>query len=174
MNLSGFSESGTSACWASWRRCSSPSPPRTCSSAVVAAHVARATSIATRRLDVPRFFYPLAAYAALTLDVRGILGRSERQLRRFEAADTVSRRADGVRAGARHESAVRRAGDHHRRRDQRALRHLPVRRAAVRQSRPAPAGRARPLHDVLGRADAGDVRGGGAHSVHEAIASGHR
>ena len=99
-------------------------------------------------------------------DFCGLLGRSERQLRRLETARPVSRRADGVRVRARHESAARRPGDHHRRRIERALRHLPVRRAAVRQPRPPTAGRARPLHDLLGRVDAGDVRRGRAHSVH--------
>ena len=102
----------------------------------------------------------------------GVLRRSERQFRRLETTRAVPRRADGLRVRARRESTVRRSGDHHGRRIERVVRHFPVRRTAVRQSRPTAAGRARPLHDLLGRADAGDMRGRGADSVHERSTSG--
>ena len=74
-------------------------------------------AIATRRIDVPRFFYPLAAYAAPTLVSAAFSDDPNASFVDSKQLDSVSHRADGLRPGARHQGAVRRAGDHHRRRD---------------------------------------------------------
>ena len=126
-------------------------------SRVVSAHVADAGNCdaAHRRAAL---LLPARRVRGPDAGLGGVLGRPERELHRFEAARALSRGADGLRHGAGHEGAVRGAGDHHRRGVERVVRHFPVRRAAVRQPWPAPARVARPLHDVLGRADAGHVR----------------
>ena len=94
-----------------------------------------------------------------------LLARSRGQLHRLQAARAADAGADHLRSGARRARQFRaehRADD---RRRQRLCRHRAVRGAQLRRPRPAAAGHAVALDDLLGHADAGHLRGDGAAAV---------
>ena len=118
------------------------------------------------RFEAPSFFWPLVAYGAATL-VSAALSPDPRtslidckQLVLFLLVPLVYRFVTG--GAAPHAAHGRR----HLRRDQRGVRHRPVRHPSLRQPRTAAAGHARPLDDLFGPADdrhrrrdrAGDLR----------------
>ena len=121
-----------------------------------------ATACGRRR---PRSSLPLLAYGGDHARLRGVLGRSAHQPRRFQAAVlfAVVPAVYDLARGRRAATVDRR--DRDRRRRVGGVRHHPVRHAALRQPAPAAAGRAHALHDLLGRADAGHLRRDGAPGV---------
>ena len=120
------------------------------------------------RVEVPKMFWPLAAYGVATLvasvfsvDPRvSLIDSKQLVLLVIVPLDlpAVPRPARAARGGRR---------DHHRR-AQRDVGHRPVPDPELRSPRAAAAGRARALHDLLGAADAGRLRGGVARDVREA------
>ena len=107
---------------------------------------------------MPRFFWPLVVYAALTLvsaafspDPRTSFIDSK-QLVLFLIVPMVYQFGRGARATTVLKVIITVGAD------QRGARDRSVRPAELQQARPAPAGRARPLHDVFGSAAAGHRR----------------
>ena len=98
----------------------------------------------------------------------GLLDRPARQPGGLQATGAAGHRPARLPAVPRTAGAAGGGRDHHHRRGQRDLRHRPIPDPELRSSRAAAARNARALHDLLGAADAGRVRGGVAGDVREA------
>ena len=155
----GSSRPGSWRCSASPARCSSRSPPRrSCwrspSSAGSALIVDRAASASRCRASSGRCSSTPAltlVSAAFSPQPRASLVDSK-QLVLFLIVPLAYRFASGTRG----RTLIDR--DRVGRRGERGVRHRPVRHPALRPARPAAAGHARALHDLLGAADAGHRR----------------
>ncbi len=127
--------------------------------------LAGAARLGTRALR--RAALLLAARALRRLDARvcRLFAGPSTQLDGMQAARAVRYRPDDVRVRARQPRADVDDGDPHVRGDQRGPRHLPVRHPPLRRPPPARSGNARPLHDLLGSADARHRRRARARAV---------
>ena len=151
-----------SRCSRSPPRCRSRSRRRHPAHASTGCPVARLICPEQRAFEVPRMFWPLAAYAVATLiasvfsvDPRVSASSTRKQLVLLLIVPIAYRLFRGRRA------LHGRRRHHHRRRDQRDVGHRPVPASSSHDHLgPAAAGHARAVHDVLGAADAGHVRGG--------------